>query len=913
MSPSASYNMPINHDIEVGRQIDIISNALTNDSRFEYLSDIGIDAQRVVNDLSELGDRIIGDKPSLSKRDLVGVLHEAVKQSFDDQLNATFFPTTGDNPRNKSDEIFYHNHAGKYQEALLKNTLSKNSEDSVYLFDDASKKSVLMELSEQEVDYFLESIKPYSEVFQQRVVNNIHAKRQWSDQGFEGVIDTANETAIEFAATLDRVGLPSEHLKQDLFPDYKAVNAERPYPLDGADDLMQYVRNTQVFHDANLDFNHLERDLSELYEDAAYHHQSISRREMTDFLHNGLDAMIAAQLEEHNDLAAYGLSKSDIQHGLQQVAMAHYDNLQTPYGQQKEKFSVINPIYNPLDTSPLPHHLSKDDYEILAGTIASYPQGSQQSMASELNKFDYSQPYFHYSALVSALEDHNKDFENKALKSYGDLAKAATGIEFSEAIEANAAKQRSVAAPILPASAQAVTTGVAPASQASEVQAMPVSSNEKEVDFELNHENIQSPDHLTHTAYSFAKVFHSDTKPYSIAMTADEAHKTLKRFVEGGPNELPSDISPRLRDNILLDQLEKKAEQVEIAAIANQSIARPNNSIDGQQFLDMVANGKRPLGVFFDEVAKQNFKSDYLSLGYTNHSDNTVNPYPFTSSLTEKEHLSAIVAMKDTLTAGERQSALSSLKDNPYEATTFKDAIKVACDGIKQIDDVVSGFDNQARTTQASDVFEQAVTANKARLSKAELRQATRNIEFSGMGLIRGASYDIHSDLAAAKYMSENDVSHQTQDLFKGIAKGQEQLLSDIRSIRTDDATDMQANRVIDDANQLVDDISRFTKVVDSNISIDRDIKTLIAYKAASSEVSKMLDDIERSVADKGLDASDRMLAFNLDKAQESKDSLSRIEVDIHTMAMHKQGINLPKDEPKIDVANNTPTRKPAP
>ena len=161
--------------------------------------------------------------------------------------------------------------------------------------------------------------------------------------------------------------------------------------------------------------------------------------------------------------------------------------------------------------------------------------------------------------------------------------------------------------------------------------------------------------------------------------------------------------------------------------------------------------------------------------------------------------------------------------------------------------------------------------------------------------------------IAAAKKLEDHPVSEHTRDQFSGISKHHEQLMSDIRSINPDTTPDMRVDRITDSANQLINTMGRFSESVEDNIDIKQDINTLLAYGSANKEVSKMLDDIESEVKNKGLDNERRDNGVDLESLQTSKYGLKTNNEVINNMAMHKQGINLPREPNPYPPMPNRP------
>lgn len=899
MPTSLSQNETIDHAVEVGRQVDIISNALANDSKFQYLSDIGVSNDAVANSVKELGDKVIRDKPVLSKHELINVLHETVKQSFDEQLSDAFLPMYGSNPRPKTEEVFAYHHASKYQEGLMRESLSKNSADDIYYADDRATRSTLSGLSDRYADYIVDTLQAYSKPLQQKIYRDINAKKEWVDQDFNSVLDTARDSAAEFADALDRVGMPSYHLSINLFPDSIAAEAQNEYQRDGVEDLMYYVKGTQVFHDVQINFSTLEEGLNEVEEDLSNRLPSADYHTSTNYLHNALSTLIDEQMQSPmyaQDREDYAL---DIKAGLQEVAISHYENLKPMFGKTDHEFTLINPIYNPLDSGALPNHLSKGDYEQVAGAIASYPHGSQQHIGKMLNSLNYNEPYFHKSGLVAAIEQSLEEFDKVTNTNYA-LGKANSGIKFEDAL-----KQAKPLENTIPKANYSPASTPKEDIKPSTDELMSPIGNLRDMSLREISQNSFRPDYLVDMLYSFSKAVYTKPELNSVAFTPDDAEKTLMSFVKGGANELPEKLLPSIRDNIMLDQLERAAQNKEMAAITNQGIERAGNSIDANKFVNDVGLGKRPLGRFFDEVAEMYMGRDYISLGNLNSRDRTVNPHPIDSRLTEKEHLAVIVSMKDTLTAGERQSALSMLDNKSHNATDLNGTINTVLAGVKQIERFMQDFGDKDYRSQSTENFTQATQSNRLQLSKGELREAARDIKFEALN--RSAFYSVNSDLSAVQQLSKEGISEHTKDRFNGITKTYEQLLTDLRSISPDITPNIRTNQVVDNVNQLVDDMTNFSKSVDSTIDIKQDIKTLLAYSDASTEISKMLNDVEQAVSDKGLDDPNRDIAVDVTNMQASRDLLSKNVDDIHAMAMHKQGINLPREPQPDSPATNRP------
>lgn len=900
MATSPYQTKNIDHVTEVNHQVGVISDALTANSKFKHLGDISVDADVVIASVRELGDSIINEKPTLNNPELIGVLHEAVKRSFDEQISDAFMPSSDSSPRHRVDEAFVYTHAAKYQEELYKvslvnNTLPNTIDDRLYYGSEIQQKQGLAFLTEKQSDYLLQSIKPYSVPVQQNIVKDIVAKNEWVDQTFSSSLNTARDSAAEFADALDRVGMPSYHLTVNLFPDSIAMNATSPPAREEVEDLMFYVRGTQVFHDAQINFRELEEKLDEVYGDISHRVASTDQHKTTSILHNALDTLVQEQMTDRQN---EGVTPLDIKAGLQEVAVHHYGNLSNYAGNKSQEFILINPIYSPVNSDPLPDYLTKGEYERIAGAVASYPQGTQQHIAERLDFLDDSEPFFHARGLEATIEQFITDF-NKDVSQTSSLRQARNDVDFNTALESTVSRLEARNLPqatVMPASGEPVIT-------------TPSISAQKEADFELNHQNIQRPDHVVNKLYAFSKAIHSMPELESIAMTPDDAEKTLRRFLEGGPDALPEKLLPSIRDNIMLDQLERQAEKIEMAAITNSSVKRADNSLDGAKFADDIENGRRPLGRFFDEVAKMTMRSEYLPLGRVNPSDNSVNPYPIDSRLTEKEHLATIVAMKDTLTAGERQSALGLLRDKSHNATDLKGTINTVLAGVNQLDRMMKDFANNPQPNYSAENFSQAVVANRTQLSKADLQKAADSIEFVEVGRFDPSftSYSLNSDIAAAKKLEDHPVSEHTRDQFSGISKHHEQLMSDIRSINPDTTPDMRVDRITDSANQLINTMGRFSESVEGNIDIKQDINTLLAYGSANKEVSKMLDDIESEVKNKGLDNERRDNGVDLESLQTSKYGLKTNNEVINNMAMHKQGINLPREPNPYPPMPNRP------
>ena len=371
---------------ELPTDIDVIVKEL---AALDHLDILGVDADITRRDLTRFHHGSLADFDRVATRgeQAIGLLHERLKISIDDQVLEKVLESGEQYPRAEINGLVAHTleHIAKQHYAVT----SATDKEHISLSDINNPKSPFSDaLTTPEKAYIVRSVGHLSQGVQQAIGQSLGRAKRLQSLPFNAtlmLIDNANRS---FATDAKFVGLSYEHIVSNHFSDSTTLSDDMS-PVTDTQMVMEYVQNSRHLNKLSIEHDAIKEKIEQAQDNLPV---GVSGRIKLAVIHQALEEVITKQV--HDNASGHIVSvdmMKDVHNGLREVAQLHYNHSPTA-----DDFIPTYSMYSTLTHAPLPDSISAQQYEAIASSTAHLSHGARQYVAANLADhkgdadFDYS-------------------------------------------------------------------------------------------------------------------------------------------------------------------------------------------------------------------------------------------------------------------------------------------------------------------------------------------------------------------------------------------------------------------------------------------------------------------------------------------------------------------------------------------